>query len=377
MIYLNNAASSYPKPRSVTDAVLAALSSPPANPYRENCERDPSVQARRNVAKLLGVSDPERVVFTSGATESLHLCIEGLAKENSRIITTEREHTSTLRPIWKLEKEKNCQVCVLPAGKTGLIDAASLVDAINDSTSLVCVNHVSNVNGSAQDLYPLYDAATSRGAVFLVDLAQSAGCVQINADEMPDAVFVFTGHKALLGPCGTGGFALGKNVEMKVVKPGGSGVHSALREMPDIMPLKYEAGTPNSSGIAGLGASTGYLLDAGFDAARGKLRELTAALLEGLRKINKVRLFAADEESNPCGIASFTIDGWSARDAGYLLDQSFDIRVRTGLHCAPLMAKALGLDDEGSIRASVSIFTTTDEIGQFCDAVEQISRSST
>lgn len=373
MIYLNNAASSYPKLRPVMDAVSAALFSPPSDPYRRNSENETLSSARINVAQLFGVEDPARVIFTSGATESLNLCIEGLVKKNSKVIVTQREHTSTLRPVWKLESEGMCSVCVLQADKTGLITPACLIENISKSTSLVCVNHVSNVNGSIQDLQQLYEITTKHGAVFLVDAAQSAGCVSILADSMPDAVFVFTGHKALLGPSGIGGFVIGKNVDLKVVKTGGSGIHSVLRTMPEIMPLKYEAGTSNTIGIAGLGASTAWILEKGIPAISDIIISNTRQIIENFKKNRKIEIYAAEPEYNPCGIVSFNLKGWSPRDVGYLLEQSFDIWVRTGLHCAPLMADALGLNGEGSIRASISHNTQPDEIDQFCNAVNQIT----
>jgi cysteine desulfurase family protein len=377
MIYFNNAATTYPKPDAVIDAVTASLRHPPSNPYRENVnEKSTTACCRERLATLFGFKDPDRVILSSGATEALNIAIHGLLEENDHVVTTQIEHNAVLRPLYQLRDTRRISLDIVACKSPGKIDPDQIKQAIKPNTRLVIVNHASNVTGVIQDIQKIYRICRQSGIRLLVDVSQSAGAVSIDTSAMPEALFAFTGHKSLFGPPGTGGLLVGGDVELKVWKTGGTGIKSDLETIPDMWPLKYEPGTTNLPGIGGLAASLEYILTQGIDQLAQKKADLSAHLCKELKKIKGITLYTDNDMENRCGVVSFTLSGFQPRDVGYILNESFDIRVRTGLHCAPLIHTALGTFPEGTIRISFSTFNHHDEVETFLGAIHALKGSA-
>ncbi len=373
MHYFNNAATSYPKPPAVADAVAKCLSSIPHTPYREaGAEVAPFWECREHIASFFGSTKPERVILTSGATASLNMLINGLIRPGSHIITSQAEHNSVLRPLQLAAWSNSAQVTCLRCGELGAVDPELVGRSICSDTSLVVLNHTSNVTGYVQDLKAIYSQCARRGVPLVIDAAQFSGSTPVLLDEMPLAAVVFAGHKGLGGPGGVGGFVLGSDLSPAPWLVGGTGILSELQEMPKALPLRYEPGVPNDAGMAGLTAACRELRSFGPAKASEHLNGLVATLRERLADCPSIRWYAAGY--NPSGIASFTVKGWDVRDLGYVLENSFGCLVRTGLHCAPLLHSTLGTYPQGTIRVSFSRFTTVDELELLIKAIREIGK---
>jgi cysteine desulfurase/selenocysteine lyase len=373
MIYFNNAATSYPKPDAVIDAMREELTRPPANPHRDHVDF-PSAdrRCRTRLAEFFNVPDSSRIILCSGGTEALNLAINGLIKSHAHVITTSLEHNAVLRPLYHLETQGRIDLDILPLNISRGISPDDLVAAIRPETTLVVVNHASNVTGVVVDLEQIYEICHSRNIPLLIDASQSAGSVMLNVADMPGAVIAFTGHKSLLGPPGTGGLVVGAEMDLRLWKLGGTGIHSEYKSMPNIWPEKYEPGTMNHPGLAGLAAALDYILERGLFFFTEKKNFLAQRLENGLAGIPGVTIYAPTIGQNPCGVVGFTLAGQDIKEVGYILRESFDIRVRTGLHCAPLIHRALGTYPDGTIRVSLSVFNTSAEVDQLLEAVTAI-----
>lgn len=373
MIYFNNAATSYPKPPEVIEAMREELEHPPANPHRDHVTvPSASARCRSRLAKLFHTPDPNRIILCSGGTEALNLAVNGLIRDRSHVVTTSLEHNAVLRPLYHLKDQGRIDLDILPLNVAKGISHDDLSAALRPDTSLVVINHASNVSGLVVDLKPIYEICHRRRIPLLIDASQSAGSVEIVIADMPWAVIAFTGHKSLLGPPGTGGLAVGDSVDLKLWKLGGTGINSESPSMPDIWPMKYEPGTLNHPGFAGLAASIEYILKRGIPYFINEKNHLVERLEKGLAGISGITVYSPPNRKNPCGVVSFTLDGWSPREVGYILRESFDIRVRTGLHCAPLIHEALGVYPDGTIRVSFSGFNTKDEVDYLLEAISTI-----
>ncbi len=369
MIYLNNAATSYPKPPSVTKAVCQALSSPPREGGRGTLGgMDAGTICRRAIAPVLGVREPSRIFFTSGATESYNLILRGLDPAGKIFVASVYEHNALLRPLWALTCGEG--VRMIAPGDDGMLSAEDL-RMQSHGASFVFVNHCSNVTGAVQDLSALSRAAHGNGAILIADVSQSVGMMPLNLDESGVDIAVFTGHKALFGPAGTGGFYLRNGVSLPAAKWGGTGTggRAILQDEPEL----FEVGTQNLSGLAGLSAGAAFVLEVGLETIARGLREKIARLHSALGAMAGVRVYG-----RPSGGAavSFNIAGLSPADTGYILLHEYDIVVRTGYHCAPLLADAIGAP-EGTVRVSLSYYTTDAELERFLLAVSEISAGVT
>jgi cysteine desulfurase family protein len=377
MIYFNNAATGFPKPDVVIEAVAENLKLSPSNLYRENVTQKSTVAVcREQIAELFKFPCPERVILCSGATEALNIAINGMIQQGAHVITTQLEHNAVLRPLYHLRDKGHIKFDILPCEPPGRISIEHVKDAITKETRLVVINHASNVTGAVLDMHGIYRVCESQSIPLIVDVSQSAGTVDIDFSSMPKAILAFTGHKSLLGPRGTGGLLIGAELEPEVWKIGGTGIRSDLETMPEMWPLKYEPGTMNQPGIAGLAASTKYILQQGVESFAKKKNEMSAHLIEELKIMEGISMYAEKSEENLCGVVSFTVEGLPTEDVGYVLQESFDIRVRTGLHCAPLIHKALGTFPEGTVRVSLSAFNTHKEVDQFTRALNTMTSKS-
>ncbi len=382
MVYFNNAATSFPKPEAVIRAVDNALRLEPYNSYRENVTRKSETDiCRKKISELLNFPDYKRVVLCSGSTEAINIAVNGIIKRDvhndkhriNHVITTQSEHNSMLRPLYHLRDLGIIQMDVIACNRNGKIHMDDIQNKLAINTCLVAVNHASNVTGVIQDIDSIYNLCARREIPTLFDISQSAGCVDIDISEKPLAMYAFTGHKSLLGPSGTGGLLVGNNIDLNVWQTGGTGIKSDLETMPDILPVRYEPGTNNHHGIAGLAASVTHITEKGVQYFGNKKNKIANYLINELCHINGISTYSDTGESNPCGVVSFIVKGTHPGDVGYILFESFNIRVRTGLHCAPLIHKAMGTFPNGTVRASFSSFNTLGEVDQLIQALKFIT----
>jgi cysteine desulfurase family protein len=393
VIYLDNAATTFPKPETVYQAIDHLSRTGAGNPgrggHRFSMSSEEAIRdARRSVARLLGARDPERVIFTLNATDALNMAIKGILRPGDHAVTTDLEHNSVSRPLEGLALKTGITVTRVRSDDAGKIDPAQVRAAMTARTRLVALCHVSNVLGVEQDVAAIAEVAHQGGAVLVLDASQSAGVVPIDTEEMKIDLCAFTGHKALLGPMGTGGLVVGDGIEIGAWREGGTGGDSSSPTQPMIFPHYLEGGTPNAVGLAGLAAGVRYVLERGTAAIAEHERGLAAHLaLQLARSHGGVRVEASpatDVAVGPgraaravaaMGLVTFTIEGYEPQEVASILDQSFGIAVRAGLHCAPYIHRRRGLFPGGTVRASAGPFTTGEEIDEAAEAILQIAAS--
>lgn len=387
MIYLNNAATSYPKPDCVAEALSQTLAAVPQSQYRSFGQDafssgDVMAECRRNLAELFHIKDPGRIFFTSGATEALNQAVCGLTALNPHmnIITTATEHNSVLRPLYNHPSAEGCHVHIVPCGCFGHVDPADIETAIQScpdtDTSFkgaIIINHCSNVTGAVQDMEAIGKIAKRHGFLFIADASQSAGCLSIDAEGLEIDMLIFTGHKSLLGIQGTGGFYLAPGLSMLPLKFGGTGSRSSLLRYEE-EDYDYEPGTQNLPGIAALNAGVKYILERGTDKIFRHERRLMEQLYNEIEKITDVRVYGT-YSLNQGPLMSFNIDGLTPSDTAYILYSGYGILVRTGLQCAPLIHPYLGCPKEGCVRVSLSCATSPEDISALLNAVGDITKS--
>lgn len=374
LVYLNNAATSYPKPEAVLRAAGQALAELQLEIGRSGGGTNPLSDCREGLASLLGVRSPEMVVLGPSATYALNTVILGLLRDQpgAHVVTTSLEHNSVLRPLAHLVQAVGTVVTCLAPGAAGRVDASQVRDALRADTKLVCLTHASNVTGSVQPIEDVARVCADRGVPLLVDAAQSAGCVPIHHAAMPGRVFVsVAGHKALLGPAGVGALVVPDDRLPQVIV-GGTGVRSDLPLHPAELPLRHEAGTPNLPGIAGVAEGVRFVRTAGVDALGQQRNDHVRLLREGLRSIGGVHLAPLAGDDGRAGVTSFAVDGWPSGELAHVLLNSFGIVTRGGLHCAP---RALPLSEfpDGTVRASVGPFSTPDCVQALVGAVRAVA----
>lgn len=359
----------------VREVVSSYLESPPFHSSRtgfENQNTDCLRLCREGLADLFNCSDPNNILFTSGATESLNLAINGLDLNGGHVITSTIEHNSVIRPLKRLEEEGTIELSFIGCDQSGFVDPDDFSREIRSTTKAIIVNHCSNVTGAITDIEAIADIASRNGLVLIVDTAQSAGSIAIDVESLGIDMLIFTGHKSLYGLPGIGGIYISGDLELRPMKVGGTGVKSELLHQPPMRPLFYEAGTPNLIGIMALGAGVEFIRETGLSNITARNKKLTKKLLDGLSDMKEIKLYGTNDINKRSSVVSFTIDGFSPADAGYMLENSFEIIIRSGLHCAPLIHKTIGSYPEGSVRVSPSFFTTDDEIDLFLEAVHQM-----
>jgi len=369
MIYLNHAATSYPKPACVLEAHARALAAPPQSQFRAEAGggQAPFQTCRESLAVLLGIPDPARIFFTSGATEALNALISGVLAAGGKLAATETEHNSVLRPLANLA----CGYALLPCDADGMVDPREIAGLPENVTALV-VNHCSNVTGAVQDMAPIAKAAHARGMLLIADVSQSAGCVPVDAAAWDADAIAFTGHKALLGPQGTGGFYLRKGMPLRPLAFGGTGRDSAKLHY-DPAEYEYEVGTQNAPGIAALDAGVRYVLDKGMKTTVAEEGALTRTLREELAAIRGVTVYG---KAGGGPVVSFTLAGMSPADVAYILFEAYGIVLRSGLQCAPLIHRRIGAGTHGVVRASIGSFTTAEDITALLSAMREIAEVS-
>ena len=382
LIYLDNAASSWPKPDATWQAMEHFMRSIGANPGRSGHRLSIEagriiIEAREALAELFGIDDPLRLVFSRHATESLNLAIYGMLQSGDHCITTSMEHNSVMRPLRALEK-KGVEVTTVPCSSSGELDPQEIERAIKKNTRLIVTIHASNVIGTLMPIGKIGEISRSHGIPFCVDAAQTAGAYPIDVEAMKIDLLAFTGHKSLYGPQGTGGLYIREGLERKLtpLMRGGTGSRSEFQEQPNFMPDKYESGTPNTVGIAGLVAGARFCLAQGVAQIRAKEERLTHMLIEGLGSIPGVLVHGCGDAKRQVAICSFTIQDLSPSEITMELDEEFGIMSRPGLHCAPIAHQTIGTFPQGTVRFSAGYFTTEDEIKSTVAAVHKIAAES-
>jgi len=379
-IYLDNAATSWPKPEIVYQTMDDFLRTRGGNPGRGShslavAARQVVEETRMLVAKLIN-AEIDRVIFTLNCTDALNLGLKGLLEPGDHVITSSIEHNSVVRPLRKLE-QKGVRITRLPpSAKTGVVPAQDIEEAIERDTKLVVVTHASNVTGVIQPIEEYGEITRRHNIIFMVDAAQTAGRYPLDVQANNIDLLAFSGHKGLFGPPGTGVLYIGERVALDSLREGGTGSHSELEEQPLDLPYRYESGTANSVGISGLGAGLKYIFSEDLERIRAHEQFLTDSLAEGLTGIPGVTLYMAKDSSKQAAIISFNIEGYESGEVGTILDQAFDIKVRAGLHCAPAAHKTLGTYPLGTIRLSLGYFNTAEEIDVTLEALDRIARTA-
>ena len=386
MIYLDNAATSFPKPEQVFRGMEAFARASGANPGRSGHRRALEAEAmieetRRLLARLFGCQRPERIILAMNATDALNMAIKGILRPGAHAITSVLEHNSVSRPLNRLERDGVISLTRLPASSEHTIDPDDVARAFKPSTRLVVLTQVSNVTGTIQPVAAIGRIVRERGAIFLVDAAQSAGVVPIDMERDAIDLLAFTGHKALLGPTGTGGLAVDERAEINPWREGGTGGDSSSPVQPAEFPHRLEGGTPNVFGIAGLREGARILLERGVDTVLPHERELIAAFYHALRDPDRYQWYGADRViterrgEGRVGLVGLNLPGFAPAEFAAVLDEQFDIAVRAGLHCAPYAHKHLGTFPEGTVRLSVGIHTTIEEMKEAAQAFNDVARS--
>lgn len=378
-VYLDNAATTFPKPAEVIRFACDFYSTHGVNPGRTGFDlalaaEETLLEARQSLCEFFGGTTRDRLVFSYNVTDALNLLISSVLEPGDHAITTCLEHNSVLRPMYR-HARRGVEVDFVPFDGNGYVDPADIARRIRANTKLVVVNHGSNVIGTIQPVTEIGRICRERGVLFAIDAAQTAGLVPIDVASMNIDVVCFTGHKSLFGPPGTGGMYIGDHIDLTPCRAGGTGVMSALKTQPDAYPWRMEFGTVNTMGVAGLLAAQKWI------AARGGVEAIfehemrhARRLHDGLAAIEGVRLYCAAMDRDHLPVFVFNIEGLPADQTGTFLDVEHDVITRTGLHCAPRVHEGIGtFEDNGTVRFSPGIFTTEEEVERAIDAVAEVA----
>lgn len=383
MIYFDNTATSFPKPPCVAEAMAKFLNEIGANPGRSGhrlaIESGRIVyRAREAVAELFQVADPLRIVFTANVTEALNLALHGLLKPGDHVITSSMEHNSMMRPLRCLEQE-GVELTVVPCSAQGVLDPQNIESAIRSNTVMIALNHASNVVGTILPVAEVGGIARQHDLLLLVDAAQTAGVLPIDMEKDGIDLLGFTGHKSFYGPMGTGGLIIGERVDIEKFEPikcGGTGSRSEFEQQPEFLPDKFESGTPNAVGLAGLNASLRWMLERGIDQIRSHEIQLTRRLLEELTSIAGVKVYGGLDAEKQIATVSFNILGKEPSEIGLRLDEEFGILCRVGLHCSPASHKTIGTFPTGTVRFGLGFFNTINEVDFAITAIQQLAEEA-
>lgn len=378
-VYLDNAATSYPKPEAVYRAVDWFLREVGASAgrggYRLALKADEIVyQARSALARLFNVKDASRIVFTANATESLNLAIKGLVGPGDHVVTSSMEHNAVWRCLKTLERDQGVEPTIVPCAADGTLAPEAVEGALRPNTRLIVLTHASNVTGTIMPVAEVGEIARRHGIPFLVDAAQTAGVLPIDVERDRIDLLAFTGHKGLLGPFGTGGLYIREGFEPRPLKEGGTGSESRLPYQPQTLPERYEAGTLNVCGLAGLAAGVEFILNEGVEKIRAKEKSLTRHALEALADVEGAEIYGPKDAERQVGLISFNLAGVDGVEVAYVLDEVYGIMVRVGLHCAPLAHQTIGTLDRGTVRVSLGYFNTFADLDYLGEALQSISR---
>jgi cysteine desulfurase family protein len=378
LIYFDNAATSWPKPVEMIEAMTHYSEMIGGSPGRSGHQRSLDagriiLETREALAELFGIEDSLRIAFTKNATEALNIALLGLLHSGDHVITSSMEHNSVMRPLRFLET-RGVHLTVVSCSGDGRLNPEDVRAAIRPQTRLLVVAHASNVTGTIQPIAELGQIAREHGLLFCVDAAQTAGALPIHVEEMAIDLLAFSGHKSLFGPQGTGGLYIREGIEkhLRPLMMGGTGSRSEFEVQPDFMPDKYESGTPNTIGLAGLGAGVRFVLTEGVESIRSKEERLTERFLKGLASLKGITVYGPPDAASRTAVVSFNIDGVSPSEAALELDERFGILCRSGLHCAPAAHRTIGTFSQGTIRFGFGYFNTQKEISFALEAIRSL-----
>ena len=376
-IYLDNAATSYPKPREVVDAVCDFMinngTSSGRGSYQKAMESDFLIyNARKEIGSLFNFDDPKKVIFTSNVTDALNMAIRGLVKSGDNVITSSLEHNAVWRCLKTLEKEINISITKIKANNHGETDIEDLKKNIKENTSLIVFTQASNVLGTIQPIKEIGDIARKHKIPFLVDAAQSAGVIPIDVKKDNIDILAFTGHKSLLGPMGTGGLIINCEYNINPLTAGGTGGDSSYEYQPNYYPNKLEAGTLNVSGIVGLSEGVKFIKNKGIINIYNKEKELVKYALDKLKTVKNIEIYGPKDSEKIVGVISFNIKEVTPEDIAYELDNKYNIMVRSGLHCAPNAHQIIGTKETGTLRIGIGYFNEKEDIDKLVKALNEI-----
>lgn len=383
LIYLDNAATSWPKPDRVYDFMVSFYRSCGVNPGRSGFDKaieagDIVEETRARLTRFFGgdIDHPQRLCFSYNATDALNLIIQGSLRSGDHLVTTNIEHNSVIRPVNHAVRDLGVEAAYVPFDASGFVDPEDIAAAIRPNTRLVIVNHGSNVLGTVQPVAEIGRLCREREIIFAIDASQTAGMVPIDMQAMNVDILAFTGHKSLMGATGIGGLCIRPGVDLRHTRSGGTGVRSAYPYHLDEYPYRMEYGTPNMVGIASLHAGQDWIEEqGGVEAIHRREMALATKLVDGFKAIDGVILHCCDSLDNHLSTVSMNVEGIEAGDVGIMLDVEFNIATRTGLHCAPLVHKQIGTDKvHGSVRFAIGPFNTDSHVDAAIDAVSEIAR---
>jgi cysteine desulfurase/selenocysteine lyase len=378
MIYLDNAATSFPKPECVCLEMDRCMREYCANPGRGG--HPLSIKAgravnssRKALCDLFGITNPMCLAFTKNATEALNIAIKGITYPGCHVITTAMEHNSVIRPLRTLERDIGIEVSMIRGNMLGEIEPDDIRKAIRSNTVLIVCTLSSNVNGIVMPVSEIGHIAYEAGVAFLLDASQGAGSMQIDVKTQHIDMLAAPGHKGLLGPQGTGCLYVSEDIRLKSLIEGGTGSDSEYQYQPEFMPDLLESGTLNTPGIVGLGIGARFIMETGVEQIRTYKHKLVKMLIDGLSIIPGVRLYSVSQKERNSGIVAMNLKNMDSAELSFLLDKEYGIFTRAGLHCSPGAHKILGTEKIGAVRFSVGCFNTEAEILQTLKAVEEIS----
>lgn len=376
-IYLDNAATSFPKPKEVATAVYDFMvnngTSSGRGSYKKAMQSDYIVyECRKLIGKLFNFDNPKKVVFTSNVTDSLNIAMRGILKENDHVITSSLEHNAVWRCLKTLERDINIKIDTVECSKDGITNPQDIKKYIKKDTALIVFTQASNVLGTIQPIREIGAIAREHNIPFLVDSAQSAGAMKIDVKEDNIDILAFTGHKSLLGPMGTGGLIINTDIDIKPLKAGGTGGDSAYEYQPDYYPNHLETGTSNVSGIAGLREAIKFLNKEGIENIHNKEKELTKYALEKLETVKDIEIYGPKDCEKMLSVISFNIKDKKPEDVGSILDQKYDIMLRAGLHCAPTAHSVIGTKERGTLRIGLGYFNEKEDIDKLVEALNNL-----
>ncbi len=378
-VYLDNSATSFPKPESVIQAMSNALRLHSLSPGRSGhayaliASRE-LFETRELIAGFFNLEKSEKVIFTANATMAINMVVKGFLKKGDHVIISHFEHNSVHRPLRFLEREGIIELSVIPYLPNGYVDVESISGLIRPNTRMIACIHGSNVSGAVQPLRALGQICREHGLAFMVDAAQTAGFMPIDMKADHIDILVFTGHKKLYGPTGIGGVCIGENIAVETFVHGGSGSSSELDTHPVVYPDRLEAGTPNTLGIIGLKAGLEYVIAKGMDEIRAAQLRLTQTLLNGLKAMPRFQIYGPEGIESRLPLVSLNLEGITPSELALLLDKDFGIMARPGLHCSPLAHKALGTFPQGTLRLSLGTFTTENDVLYTLESLKKIAK---
>jgi len=379
MIYLDNAATSFPKPKAVYDYMNDFYQRQGVNPGRSGYDATLEAEGmvlgtRRMLIELFNGCEPNHLTFSYNASDSLNMIIQGMCEQGDHVITTNVEHNSVLRPLYHLMHDGVIELTYVPFDRRGIVDPGDVKKAIRKNTKMAVVNHGSNVIGTVQPIGEIGRICREAGVYFAVDASQTAGTLPIDVEAMCIDLLAFTGHKGLMGPTGIGGSHTGMDVPIRGTRFGGTGVRSAHPFHLEEFPYRMECGTLNIVGVAGLCAGVKWLREEGMENIHAREMALWTRLRDGLAGIDRVVLYCADDARDHIAVLSFNIEGMDSADVGTMLDVDYNIACRTGLQCAPLVHRQIGTEPiHGTVRLSVGPFNTQEHIDTTIGAVREIA----